>query len=324
MTNPTSKPYNPATLIDYCKRQLGAPVLEVNVDDTQCSDRLGEAVQWLTQFHSDFMAKTLIKHQVTAQDVANQYIDLNAASGTVSTLNTSNVITGTETNFTNEFAPGITQITINGTTANVVSVIDQTNLVVDTAWTSTQNNVSASVVQAADRIIGVNRIYPLGTSLLLGNGIFNVKYQFFLGNAHNLAALDYSGYTMMRQHLETMEMLFSGSQQINFTKHQDRLFIECKWDELMPPGTWVLIEAWTAVNPDSYPKVYNDPFLKRYLTELIRKQWAQNLSKFGNMPLPGGVTVNYQDMMKQALDEIKDIEDEIRDTFESPPEFYVG
>ena len=72
MAIPTSR----ATLIDYCKRRLGEPVIEVNVDEDQVEDRVDEALQYYQEYHSDATVRTFLKHQVTADDVSNEYIPI--------------------------------------------------------------------------------------------------------------------------------------------------------------------------------------------------------------------------------------------------------
>ena len=72
MANPTSR----ATLIDYCKRRLGDPVIEINVDEDQLEDRVDEALQYYQEYHSDATVRTYLKHQVTATDVTNEYIPI--------------------------------------------------------------------------------------------------------------------------------------------------------------------------------------------------------------------------------------------------------
>jgi len=72
MANPTSRP----TLIEYCKRRLGDPVIEINVDEDQLEDRVDEALQYYQEYHSDATVRTYLKHLVTAADVTNEYITL--------------------------------------------------------------------------------------------------------------------------------------------------------------------------------------------------------------------------------------------------------
>ena len=71
-----AKPNTRQGLIDYCLRALGAPVIEINVDDYQLEDRIDEAIQYYQEYHSDAIVRVYRKHQVTSDDITNQYITL--------------------------------------------------------------------------------------------------------------------------------------------------------------------------------------------------------------------------------------------------------
>ena len=71
-----SKPGSRQELADYCLRALGAPVVEINIDDDQLGDRIDEAFQFYREYHSDATIRRYRKHQVTATDVTNEYIDI--------------------------------------------------------------------------------------------------------------------------------------------------------------------------------------------------------------------------------------------------------
>lgn len=64
-------------LKEYCLRELGAPVVEINVDDDQLEDRIDEALEYWRQYHYDGIEKIYMKHQVTATDITNRYIPVN-------------------------------------------------------------------------------------------------------------------------------------------------------------------------------------------------------------------------------------------------------
>ena len=82
MANPNSR----ATLIDYAKRKLGDPVIEINVDEDQLEDRVDEALQYYQEFHSDATLRTFLKHQVTTTDISNEFIPLSTDITFVSKL----------------------------------------------------------------------------------------------------------------------------------------------------------------------------------------------------------------------------------------------
>jgi len=125
--------------------------------------------------------------------------------------------------------------------------------------------------------------------------------------------------------LSLLDIVLNGMDQgIIFSRHMQRLEIECDWPSRIPVGSWVVVECYQTINPDDYPSVYNDQFLKRYATALIKRNWAQNLFKFKGMVLPGGVTIDGTELMAQAKEEIKEIEAEARSVWETPVDFYVG
>jgi len=68
MAIPTTK----AQLLSYAKRQLGEPVVEINVDDDQADDILDDALQFFTEYHYDGTIRTYLKHQITQSEIDNQ------------------------------------------------------------------------------------------------------------------------------------------------------------------------------------------------------------------------------------------------------------
>lgn len=323
MVNPTSKPYNSATLIDYAKRKLGAPVVEINVDDQQCADVVADALQWMTAYSSDFQSMVYIKHRITQRDLDRRYIDMNEVSGSGTTANGVNTVVGIETDFTNDFAPGVTQITIGGETHNVASVIDATHLTISGTWAANNTQAPIIVTQDAERILGINRILPLGSSLATGVGDWNIQYQFIAQNIQNFTSLDIAPYVEMRQHLELINLMLTGNTLIRFTKAQNKLFLDTDWTRLQI-GQYILAECWGALNADANTLLWNDRYLKLLTTQLLKLQWAINLNKYNGLQLPGGVTINSEEWKRDATAEILRLQTEIQEQSSEPPEFYVG
>jgi hypothetical protein len=119
-------------------------------------------------------------------------------------------------------------------------------------------------------------------------------------------------------------MLFSGETPIRFNRHTDKLYIDWDWSADIEVGEYIVIEGYIIVDPNTYTDIYNDRMLKKLATAYIKRQWAANMSKFAGMQLPGGVTMNGIAMYQDAMNEIKDIEELIRNTHEEPPQFLVG
>ena len=64
-----AKPNSRQTLIDYCLRSLGAPVIEINIDEDQIEDRIDEGLQFYQHYHADAIEKVFLKHQITQTDI---------------------------------------------------------------------------------------------------------------------------------------------------------------------------------------------------------------------------------------------------------------
>jgi hypothetical protein len=89
-------------------------------------------------------------------------------------------------------------------------------------------------------------------------------------------------------------------------------------------GQYLVIDCYRTLDPNDYDRIWNDSFLKPYLTALIKKQWGQNLIKFQGVKLPGGVELNGRQMYDDALREIDEIMGKMSNTYELPPLDMIG
>jgi len=125
--------------------------------------------------------------------------------------------------------------------------------------------------------------------------------------------------------MSTVDLLVnSDDKRISFNRHRDRLDIVMDWSNEVSVGNFIVIEAYRIVDPDTFTDVYNDYYLKKYATALIKKQWGANLIKFEGMVMPGGVTFNGRQIFDDAVEELLKLEEEVRLNWEQPVDFYVG
>jgi len=96
------------------------------------------------------------------------------------------------------------------------------------------------------------------------------------------------------------------------------------WTNDLMVGEYIVIECYRKMDPTVHSDVYNDLFLKRYVTALFKKQWGANLSKFDGVAMIGGVTLNGRQIYSEALSDIEKLEQEIRSTFELNPAMMIG
>jgi hypothetical protein len=318
----------PATrqqLIDYCLRELGHPVVEINVDDDQVSDRIDAALQYYQDYHYDGVERLYLKQQVTATRITlgtSNAIDFalgttvtGSSSGAYATVcselnTTSNGTTLLVRGSTGTWTTGETIVGSNGTTSTVASV--------------SLGNVDRQYFELDDSIIGVRRVLPFSAVNTGQSYMWDIRYQMRLNDMFDLLSTSIIYYEQVKSHLALIDQLLVGSKSFRFQRHQNRLYLDMSWNTDVSVGEYVIVECYKILNPDDWTDVYNDRFLKRYATALIKKQWGNNLKKFAGIQMPGGITLNGQVIYDEAVAEIAFLENEAQSTYVEPPDFMVG
>ena len=284
-----AKPASKTELKQYCLRQLGAPVLEINVADEQIDDLMDDALQYFQERHFDGVERMYLKHQLTQDEV-----DRGQASNEADSTNTVGIVTTSATS---------TNISGYGTTV--------------TNWYENSN-----FLQVPDSVIGIEKVFKFDSSTI-STGMFSIKYQLFLNDLYQFSSLDLLQYAMTKTYLEDIDRLLTTDKQIRFNQRQDRLYLDIDWSA-DDKDNWLVFECFRIVDPDSFTGIYNDSFLKRYLTALIKRQWGQNLIKFTGVKLPGGIELNGRQIYDDAQVELDKIQEMMSNTYEIPPFDMIG
>jgi len=282
-----SQPASRSELITYCKRQLGAPVLEINVADEQVEDLLDDAVQYFQERHFDGVYPAFLKYKLTEDDIKR-----GRSRGNNDTDNVG-ITTTTAT------------ATIDGGTTSF-------------SWTETSN-----YLQVPPEVIGVTKIFHFDGTNSMSSGMFSIKYQMFLNDVYYWGAMEMLTYAMTKTYLEDINFLLTTQKQIRFNQRQDRLYMDIDWSNVVE-GDYIIMDCYRAMNPNDYGRVWNDSFLKKYLTALIKKQWGQNLMKFQGVKLPGGVELNGRQIYDDAEKDLEVIREIMSNTYELPPLDMIG
>ena len=199
------------------------------------------------------------------------------------------------------------------TTTTATSGIGVTN----PSFTETQN-----FLQLPDHVLGVEKVFKMDQSTI-SSGLFNIKYQIFLNDLYYYGALDLLNYAMTKTYLEDLSRIITPDTQIRFNKKQHNLYMDIDWNQISA-DTFIILDCYRLVDPGTATDVYNDWWLKRYLTALIKKQWGQNLIKFQGVMLPGGIQLNGRQIYDDAVKEIEEIEYSLKTEYELPPLDLIG
>jgi hypothetical protein len=278
-----AKPSTRQGLIDYCLRRLGAPVLEINVDDDQIDDLVDDAIQFFNERHFDGVEKMYLKYKITSDDVARGRAKGTNGVGIVTTTGTSTIV-GTATTF---------------------SFYENSNY-----------------IQVPESVIGIEKIFKFDTSSISG-GMFSIKYQLFLNDLYYFNSVELLQYSMVKSYLEDIDFLLTTDKQVRFNKRQDRLYLDIDWSS-QKANEFIVIECYRALDPASFSQIYNDSFVKQYLTALIKRQWGQNLIKFNGVKLPGGIELNGRQLYEDGLRDLEEIKQRMSLEYELPPMDLIG
>jgi len=181
---------------------------------------------------------------------------------------------------------------------------------------------NSNFIQVPDSVIGIERIFKFDTSSISG-GMFSIKYQLFLNDLYYFNSVELLQYAMVKSYLEDIDFLLTTDKQIRFNKRQDRLYLDIDWGS-QSAGDFMVIECYRALDPSSFSQIYNDSFVKKYLTAQIKRQWGQNLIKFNGVKLPGGIELNGRQLYEDAERELDDIKQRMSTEYELPPLDFVG
>ena len=320
-----AKPNSRQTFSDYCLRSLGAPVIEINVDEDQIDDRIDEALQFYQFYHADSIEKFYLKHKVTNSTLTlTASVAGNFQVGETITGGTS----GAKAIIKTAAATKITYNQLDDT--NVAFAANETITGDTTSATATISSISKGDIENGyialnDAITDVVRVMPIRDSVT-STDMFDIRYQIHLNDIHSVGFMgNLTEYVMSRQFLSLLDVVVdSDHKQINFDRHKNRLDVFMDWDEEVDVDDYLVVECYRIIDPDTFTDVYNDYFLKRYATALIKRQWGTNLLKFEGMVMPGGVTFNGRQLFDDANEEITRLEEEARLNWEQPIDFMTG
>ena len=178
-------------------------------------------------------------------------------------------------------------------------------------------------IPVPDTVVSVIQVYPFNEGST--SNMFDVRYQLRLNDLYDFSSQSILHYDMTMKHLDFLEHILVGETPIRFNQHQNRLYIDMDWaNDVTADEDYIIIECFRKLDPTTYTDLFDDIYLKRYATALLKRQWGANLSKFNGVTMLGGVTMNGETLYSQAQEEILRLEEQIQLAFELPPMYQIG
>ena len=329
---------------DWCKRKLGYPVIDINVDADQVDDRVDEAIQYYQMFMGGGNRRMYLKHQVTQADKDRGKTNSSETITETTNQPSSTLPTGATATDTTITLADASQFPASGSvilskglgnaetkaytakSGNVLTIaaLSETHgngatiaLSVDNKWQMAQNYFIMP-----DGIESVLRILPFDNRGTLN--MFDIRYQLRLNDLYDFSDISVIYYQQVLWQLDLLDMILVGEKPIEFNVNQDRVYVSMDWDTDLAVDDFIIFEVYRRINPVEFTQMYNDFWLKRYATALIKKQWGENLIKFQGVTMLGGVTMNGEVIYNEAKEEISTLEEQGRLNFETPVDFDIG
>lgn len=337
----TTQPASTTELKEYALRKLGKPVVEVNLADEQMDDLIDEAIQYFQEYHFDGTERHFLVELVEAST-------LTFSSASTGTFEEGETITGGTSNATAKIHE-VTSSTVlkfkehkDGNGIRAANTVANTFVAGETVTGSSSGatgpvhgtqatavsfgNIDTRALTVDDTIIGIQDILPVSKGLS-SNDMFSFEYQFRLNELpHLVTGAGISNYVTGRQNLSLLNQVFGASEtrQVRFNRLTDKLYIDMDWDTAVEIGDAIIALVFKKIDGSTYTELYNDIFLKKYVTSLFKKQWGANLIKYEGVQLPGGVTLNGRQIYDDGNSEVEKLEEEMQMRYQLPDNFYVG
>ena len=336
MTQPTTR----TTFKDYCKRKLGWPVVELNIDDDQVEDCIDDSLQFYQEYHFDATENTFLKHQISGSTLklagapsgtfSNGEIITGGTSGVQATVHAYHSANTTLRYKDPEVKSGGDGNTFYANTTTTFSTGETITGNTSSAPATTHASTATAIgdydnkyISIAEAIIGVRRIIPFSDNSRT-NSMFSSKYQFALSEMHSLGSGGLASFEIAQEYLQLINEMFTGQPTFRYNRHADKLYLDISWGTDADIDDFIVVEVDKILDPATYADIWSDMFLKRYNTALMKKQWGQNLTKFEGMQLPGGVTMNGRQLYDDATTELETIQTEMSLRYELPVDHLIG
>jgi len=311
-------------LKEYALRSLGAPVLEINVDDDQIEDRIDEALDYWKLYHYEGVEQIYLKQQIRASEIV-------LTTSVAANFRLAERITGATSGATAEVCQESSRTSsgtlllvrnVTGTFTAGEAIAGANSGTTATTSTITLREYDNRYIEVPDYVWGVTKILSAGQASSSKN-IFDLQYQLRLNDLYDLTSTSLIYYKTVMSHLALLDLELNGHQGFRFNRLNGRLYLDANWQTDFILGDYIIVQGYRAMDPTTWSKVYNEPWLKHYVTALFKKQWATNIKKFSGIQLPGGVTLDGDKLYDEATTEIKELEDELQNK-SAPLDFFMG
>lgn len=300
-------------LANYALRNLGAPVINIEVAPEQLSDAIDDTIRMFQEYHPDGIARDYVKHMFTAtlitvDDPAGISIGMKISTSVsnASVLSISGNVISVKKCIGGPFKVNDI-LTFTGGTCTVTAI--------------TIGDTDNGFIPIGNDITGIEHVMPWQPSF--GDGLFDITYQLRMNDLRNLSGGTMGYFTSSMEYLSMLDFFLRKEKQFRFNRRMGNLYLDIDWNAEVVPGEYLVIEVYRVVDDQVYTDLYNDVWIKKYATAKVKQRWGNNLRKYKDLALPGGAYLNGENIMNEATEEIKQLEDDMINN-QAPLSFMLG
>lgn len=187
----------------------------------------------------------------------------------------------------------------------------------------TQEDIDREAILLGDQTLAVTRVFP--TEAFSYPSWMSPEYQNFIRELKDLQAGALDSYFITERNIALLNFLM-GKESISFNFYPNTLALglNTNWRNFIPGTSFILYEGTERIKPEIYPHIYSAYFLKELAYYYVLRQWAANLKKYANVPLPGNITLNATEMLAEAETNIATLEQKVKDCSDPLPFFEIA
>ena len=190
----------------------------------------------------------------------------------------------------------------------------------------TQADINSKSFTLPSDVLGVTTVYDFSTAggLGLSADVYSQSWQMTYDLVFNQNVLNgsFATYYTNKTYYDMIDSLINGMKSIRFNQYENKVFLDNTWENYKV-GDKLVVDCFIVLDPDDNPEIWADRWLVRYATAKLQKQWGENISKYDGT-LPGGMKLNYERILSEAINEIKEIEDNCLRDYSEPPRDFVA
>jgi len=306
---------------DYCLRRLGQPVIQINVDEDQVEDRIDDALSFFNDYHFEGCEKLYMKHRITQQDIDRGWIycpdavifvvKVMSFDNSNSSINMFDLRYQLRLHDLYDFT-SVSYVSYEITMQHITTLNMLFSGYPQHRFNRIQNKVFLDIDWSRDVRVGEYVVIECYRKMDPDN--------FTIAGTANISS---TSNTVVGVSTVFSRDLVMGDE-VTFGSETKRIVSISDDATLNVDSPFTATTTGVTVVKNGLSDVWENRFLKKYATALIKKQWGENLKKFGGIQMPGGVTLNGKEIYDEAVEEISKMEEELINTNVLPGDMFIG